>query len=179
MLVMTLPACCAGGDARPSRAPPMEVPVDKLKDLTNGEKVIVASAVVLLIDAFLPWYSVDVGPFGTYSRNGFQSPGAFWSLLAILIGIAMGAVVIVSRLELAELPDKLGNFTWGQVYMAAGIAAFALVVIKYLTENSFVGFGMWLGFLATAGLAVGGFLANQEAGQTTAGGPPPGPPPSA
>jgi len=140
--------------------------VDKLKDLTLGEKIVAAAGVLLLIDSFLPWYSVDIGSaFGvsySYTRNGWQSPGSIWSLLAVLLGIAMAAQVIVSKLGLAELPEKLGNFSWGQLHMFAGIAALALVVIKYLNESSYVGFGMWLGFLCGAGLAFGGFTINKE-----------------
>lgn len=140
--------------------------MDKLKDLTLGEKIVAAAGALLLIDSFLPWYSVDVGSaFGVsvnYTRNGWQSPGSLWSLLAILLGVAMAAQILVTKLGAAELPDKLGNFSWGQVHMAAGIASFVLVVIKYLSENNFVGFGMWIGFLCTAGLAFGGFTIYKE-----------------
>ena len=41
--------------------------------------VTAVSGIVLLIFSFFPWYGVDLGPFGSVSRNGWQSPGAFWS----------------------------------------------------------------------------------------------------
>lgn len=139
--------------------------MDKLKDLTLGEKIVAGAGVLLLIDSFLPWYSVDIKSYGigySYTRNGWQSPGSLFSLLAVLLGVAMAAQVIVTKLGLAELPDKLGNFSWGQVHMFAGIAALALIVIKYLNESSYVGIGMWIGFLCGAGLAFGGFTINKE-----------------
>ncbi|MCZ7535922.1 MAG: hypothetical protein M5T61_08380 [Acidimicrobiia bacterium] len=140
--------------------------MDKLKDLTLGEKIVAAAGALLLIDSFLPWYSVDIGSaFGvsySYTRSGWQSPGALWSMLAVLLGVAMAAQVIVSKLGLAELPEKLGNFSWGQVHMFGGIAVLALVVIKFIGESDYVGFGMWIGFLCGAGLAFGGFTINKE-----------------
>lgn len=146
--------------------------MDKLKDLTLGEKIVAAAGVLFLIDSFLPWYSVDFGgAFGvsySYTRNGWQSPGAIWSLLAVLLGIAMAAQVIISKLGLAELPDKLGNLSWGQVHMFAGIAALVLVVIKFLNEHQFLGFGMWIGFICAAGLAFGGFTINKERSSSVA-----------
>jgi len=142
--------------------------VDKLKEMTNGEKVIAVAAVVLLIDSFLPWYSVDLGPFGDYSRNGWQAPSAFLSLLAILIGIAMGALVVVKALGAVELPEKLGNVGWGLAYLIGGVAAFVLVLIKWLGNTDYTAFGLYLGLICTAGLAAGGFLTAKERGELPA-----------
>lgn len=135
--------------------------MDKLKDMTLGEKVVAGSGVLMLIASFLPWYSVDLG-FVSMTRNGWQSPGQLWSMLAVLLGVAMAAQVIVTKLGVAELPDKLGNLGWGQVHMIGGIAALVLVVIKWMNENEFVGFGFYLGLLCAIGLAFGGFTINKE-----------------
>src|SRR3990172_5866634 len=89
-----------------------EVRMDKLlerfKALSIGEKIIIIAGAVLLIDGFLPWYSIDLGPFGSFTRNGWESPGAIWSMLAILIGIAMAAVVVLKGLTEVEIPDNIG-----------------------------------------------------------------------
>lgn len=143
--------------------------MDKLKEMSNGEKVIAVSAVVLLIDSFLPWYSVDLGPFGSYSRNGWQAPSSFFSLLAILIGIAMGALVIVKALGAVELPEKLGNIGWGLAYLVGGAVAFVFVLIKWLGNTDYTAFGLYLGLLCTAGLAAGGFLTAKERGELPTG----------
>ena len=66
-----------------------------LKKLSVGEIVTAVSGVLLLIISFFHWYSVDLGPFGTYSRNGWQSPDSFFSVVAILIGVVLAAHVIV------------------------------------------------------------------------------------
>ncbi len=106
-----------------------------LKKLTPGEIVTAASGVALLIFSFFHWYSVDLGPFGTYSRNGWQSPGAFWSILAILLGIVLAAHVIVEKLSGVDLPDRLGSIGWGVVHLAGGALAFLFLIIKLINHT--------------------------------------------
>ena len=146
--------------------------IEKFMALGIGEKIIVIAGLVLLIDGFLPWYSVDLGPFGSFTRNGWQSPGGLWSMLAILIGLAMAAVVVLKGLTEVEIPDNVGGQSWPRILLGGGVAALVLVVIKYLNESSSVGFGFYLGFVAAAALAVGGFMMFRE--ESAAG--PPGPP---
>ena len=67
-----------------------------LKKLTPGEMVTAISGILLLIFSFFHWYSVDLGPFGTFSRNGWQSPDAFWSIVAIIIGIVSTALNLLT-----------------------------------------------------------------------------------
>ena len=136
--------------------------LEKFMALSIGEKIIVIAGLLLLIDGFLPWYSVDLGPFGDYTRNGWQSPGGLWSMLAILIGLAMAAVVVLKGLTEVEIPDNVGGQSWARILLGGGVAALVLVVIKYLNESSSVGFGFYLGFIAAAALAAGGFLMYRE-----------------
>ncbi len=60
-----------------------------------------------------------------------------------------------------QLPD-LGSITWGQAYVGGGAAALVLVIIKFLNESSHLSFGFYLGFLAAAALAAGGYLLYTE-----------------
>ena len=136
--------------------------IEKFMALSIGEKIIVIAGLVLLIDGFLPWYSVDLGPFGSVTRNGWESPGALWSMLAILIGIAMAGVVGVKISTEGVIPENVGGFTWPKIFLGGGVAALLLVVIKFLSESSSLGFGFYLGFIAAAALAAGGFLMYRE-----------------
>jgi hypothetical protein len=140
----------------------MEKWIEKFNALSLGEKIILPAGVVLFIVGFLPWYSVDLGTFGTYSRNGWESPGAFWSIMAILIGLAMAAVVVVKNLGTVAVPDNVGGVTWPKIHLGAGVAALVLVLIKFLNENSSMGFAFYLGIIAAAALAAGGFLMFRE-----------------
>ncbi|MFN8035083.1 MAG: hypothetical protein U0V73_04050 [Acidimicrobiia bacterium] len=139
--------------------------MDKLKELSLGEKIVAAAGILLLIFSFFSWYSVDLGGFGTYSRNGWQSPGSFWGIIAILLGIVMAAQVIVDKLGLAQLPDKLGSVGWGTIHLIGGVVAFVFVIIKFLNESSHTSFGFYLGIIAAAGLAFGGFTIAKERGE--------------
>lgn len=154
--------------------------MDKIKEIRLGEQIIGVAGIVLFIDSFLAWYSIDFG-FVSASRNGWQEPSAFLSILAILIGVAMVAMVIIANFTEVELPETLGPLTHPQVYTIAGALAFVLVVIKWIGNTDYTAFGLYLGLLCTAGLAVGGFLLMQGVGETgdAGGGTPPPPPPSA
>jgi hypothetical protein len=101
----------------------MEKWIEKFNALSAGEKIIIPAGVVLFIVGFLPWYSVDLGPLGTYSRSGWESPGAIWSILAILIGLAMAGVVSLKTLGTVVIPDNVGGaspgprFTWAAAWL--------------------------------------------------------------
>jgi len=140
----------------------MDKLIERFKALSIGEKIIIIAGLALLIDGFLPWYSVDLGPFGSVTRNGWESPGALWSMLAILIGLAMAGVVAVKISTEGVIPENVGGFSWPKIFLGGGAAALLLVVIKFLNESSSLGFGFYLGFIAAAALAVGGVLLYRE-----------------
>lgn len=139
----------------------MDKVVEKFMALGIGEKIIIIAAVVLFIDGFLPWYSIDLGPVD-FTRNGWQSPGAIWSILAVLVGLAMGGLVVVKGLTEAEVPDNVGGFSWPKILLGGGVAALVFVLIKLLNESSYLGFGFYLGIICAAALAAGGFLMFRE-----------------
>jgi hypothetical protein len=140
----------------------MDKLMERFKGLSIGEKIIVIAGPLLFIDGFLPWYSVDFGSLGNITRSGWQSPGAFWSLLAILIGLAMAAVVVLKNMTDVDIPEKVGNFTWPKIFLGGGVVALLFVLIKLVNESSFLGFGFYLGIIATGALAVAGFLLYRE-----------------
>jgi hypothetical protein len=136
--------------------------IDKFKAMSAGEKIIIIAGALLFIVGFLPWYSVDLGPFGTFTRSGWQSPGAIWSILAIFIGLAMAGVVVLKKLAEVVVPDNVGGLSWPKIYLGGGVAALAFVLIKLLNESSSMGIGFYLGIIAAGALAVAGFLMYRE-----------------
>ena len=132
-----------------------------------------ASGLLLLIIGFFKWYgvgggSVDVGGVNVdvpgVSFNGWQAPSSFLSIVAILIGIAMTGYVIATKLAGVDLPAKLGNLGMGLVLFIAGDVAFAFVLIKWVSNTSATKIGIYIGLVAAAGLAVGGYLIAKERG---------------
>jgi hypothetical protein len=141
---------------------------EKMNMLSMGEKVVVGGAIVLLIASFLPWYDIggELGEFGdalgiSTTRSGWQSPGGIFSILAVLIGLAMAGSILAMKFGNVQMP-AMGNFTLGQVFLAAGGLVVLLIIIKFLNESSHLGFGFYLGFLAALGLGVGGYLIYTE-----------------
>ncbi len=163
----------------------MDTLIERLKALSVGEKIIIVAGVLLFVDGFLPWYSVSLGPLGSATRSGWQSPGAIWSILAVFIGLAMAGVVILKNFTEGVVPDAVGGLSWSKIFLGGGVAILAFVLIKLLNESSFMGFGFYLGIIAAAALAVGGFLIFREEESAAkphgpplgpSSGPPPGPP---
>lgn len=128
-----------------------------------GEKIILIAAPLLLITSFLPWYDVDY-LVGSVTRNGWESPGAIWSMLAVVVSIVAFGKVVLSNFTSVQIPTDLGNpnITWGRIHLGLGIAAAVFILFKLLNESSYLGFGFYLGIILVAALAVGGFLIFQE-----------------
>jgi hypothetical protein len=139
--------------------------IQKFTALSIGEKIIIPAGGFLFIDGFLPWYRVSEEVLGfsvNVSRNGWQSPGQFWSILAVFIGLAMAATVILKNFSQVEIPDNVGGLSWPKLYLGGGAAALAFLLIKVLNESSYMSFGFYLGFLAAAALAAAGYLMYKE-----------------
>lgn len=149
---------------------------ESINKMPLGEKIIVPAALVLLIDSFLPWYKVsfDLGVLGSgsVSRSGWQSPGAIWSILAVLCGLIMAAVIILQRFTTVQLPALPQGLTWARVH--AGLAGLAVlfIIIKLIDHSSNLAFGFFLGIICVAALAAGAgllFQAEREGGGPATG----------
>ena len=144
---------------------------ESINKMPLGEKVIVPAALVLLIDSFLPWYhaSIDLGILGSTSvnRSGWQSPGAIWSILALLAGIAMAVIIILQRFTNVTLPALPQGLTWARVQVGLAGLAVLCVLIKLINHSSDLGFGFFIGIICVAALAAGAgllFTAERESG---------------
>ncbi len=135
---------------------------EKIMNLSNGEKLVAGGGILMLIASFLPWYkgSFDVGVVSG-SVSGWDAPGAIWSVLAVLVSIAMAGSVLALKLGNVKLPD-LGSVTWGQAYLGGGIAVAVLILIKLANESSHLSFGFFLGIVAAVVIAAGGYLIYTE-----------------
>jgi len=138
-----------------------------------GEKIILPAGLILLIDSFLPWYHASACVFtvcGSINRSGWQSPGAFWSILAVLIGLALAALVAVTRFTTVKMPALPQGVTMARIYAGGAAAAALFVIIKLINESSHLGFGFFVGIVCVAALCVGGGLLFQAERQGTMGG---------
>jgi hypothetical protein len=142
-----------------------------LRSLSTGMQVAGASAVLLLIDTFLNWQSVDLGVVSA-GRSAWHG---FWGVILGLLTIAFIAW-LAARLfgvKLPELPVPERTIT-----LAVGALILLFAVIKVLTDD-FRAWPAWVGIVLAAGCAAGAWLMSQEPETVAAPAPPPAaaPPP--
>lgn len=168
--------------------------------LSTGEKIAGAAGAILLVFMFvLDWFSVeDTGDFG--GLNAWQSFGLIdlVLLLAAVAGIALA--VIAATQTRVDLPIALSAITAGLGLLSVALIIFRIILTPEFDGGGFGdietdrGIGVFLGLLAAAGVAYGGWTAMQEegtsfegernrvqnnpSGRGPGGGAPPPPPPS-
>jgi hypothetical protein len=128
--------------------------------LSSGAKLALIGGAVLLVSSFLPWYGV----FGV-SINGWDSE--FWAIFGIILGVA-GAVVLLLP-AFGQKAMTAGSFKTEQLAFLLGAAGFVFIVIRWLTENNFVKYGLFVGLAASAVVAYGAFMEMKAKGQKIPG----------
>ena len=128
--------------------------------LSMGAKLALIGGVILIVDLFLPWY----GAFGV-SINAFDSE--FLAFGGVLIAIAGAVVLLLSAMGKKEM--TAGSFKPQQLAFLLGAIGFVLIVLRWLTENEFVKYGLYVGIIASALVAYGAFTDMKAKGQNIPG----------
>jgi hypothetical protein len=155
-----------------------------MKKMTTNDWILAGGCLAVFIGVFLKWIGIgggseNVGGFTVnipeFSVNGFHY--FLQGTIPWLLAIAILAVLIIRKfVPTVNLPDKLGNFTWNQVILAAsGLAAF-LIITRLLMGDSGLDrkIGLFLSSLGGVAMVVGAFLKYQAGDEDApaAGGPP-------
>jgi branched-subunit amino acid transport protein AzlD len=141
-----------------------------VKKLTTPDWVVGVSGILLLVFGFFPHFGKTFGPY-SYSRGP-----SFVGWLAVLLGLAMVAVVVLQKLSTVKLPEV--GIGYGQLLLFAGIATVVLQLLNFVMGRSYgLGsldprIGLFLSFLASIGLAAGGYLESKEQAETHPSSPP-------
>jgi hypothetical protein len=149
--------------------------------LSVGDQIAVVSGIVLIIALFLPWYGVDVniGPVSaSQSANAWEALSLI-DILLLLVGVIAVGVPVAKAM--GSFPDEVSAPV---LVLGAGAVGLVLVLFRLIdlpTPDLGGGvdfgrkWGIFVGLLATAGVAYGGWRANEEttAGTTSASAPPP------
>lgn len=123
--------------------------------LSNGAKMALVGGVVLIINLFLPWYGV-LG----ININAFDTGFLGWG--GSIIAIAGAAILLMKAMGTRDV--EAGQFKPEQLATILGAAGFVLIVLRWLTETTFVKFGLFLGIIAAAVVTFGAFTSMREAG---------------
>jgi hypothetical protein len=153
-----------------------QMEVDKL---STGEKISAASAVLLFVFMFFDWFGVKVSGVTGFSGTVSGNAGSAWDTLDVIPIFLMLAIVAAIGVALIRLTDAdlEPPVSLNAIVAALGGFAFLLILFRIVdppTLTSFPGvsvdttlqFGVFLGLIAAAGVAYGGYSAMREEGMT-------------
>jgi hypothetical protein len=173
--------------------------VDKL---STGEKIAGVSAVLLFIFMFFDWFGVEVSGAGGFSGSVPGAGGSAWDALEFIPIVLVIAIVVALINAFLRLSDSAYEppVSMNVAVTVLGGLSVLLILFRIIDPPSFGSFGgvsvdgtldlgIFLGLIAAAGIAYGGYRAMQEEGSSfsdaadrlSGGGPGAGspPPPSA
>lgn len=131
-----------------------------LSKLSQNQRIAAGGGVLALVSMFLPWYGFSFGGFGGASINAWSSGIMAWG--GILLAIAGAAIVTLKVLEVRDV--TAGNLAAEQLALILAAVGVVLIILRWLTENSFVKYGLFLGLIAAAAVAYGAFGSMKDAG---------------
>jgi hypothetical protein len=169
--------------------------VDKLN---TGEKIAGVSAVLLFIFMFFNWFGVEVSGAGGVSGSVPGAGGSAWDALefipiVLVITIVVTLIDVFLRLSDSDYEPPVSLNVAVAVLGGLSVLLILFRIVDPPNFGSFGGFsvdgtvefGIFLGLIAAAGIAYGGYRGMQEEGATfsgtadrlSGGGPGSGPPP--
>jgi hypothetical protein len=140
--------------------------------LSNGEKIAGVSAILLFIFMFFDWFTVS-------ASNGFvtvtvSAGGSAWDALDVIPIILLIAIVAAVGVAVVRLSDAVfePSISMNAVVAILGIVSILLILYRIVDPPdsgvSGIGvdpaLGIFLGLIAAAGIAYGGYRAMQEEG---------------
>jgi hypothetical protein len=140
-----------------------------------GEMIAGISALALFIFMFLPWFGVDsvegfgVGDVGV-DANAWESFSLIDILLFLVSAVVVGLVLARAAAAMPDLPQPPATIIAGAGALAVVLILFRLIVTPDFDTGGFgvdvdLGrkIGVFLGLIAAAGIAYGGWRAMNEA----------------
>jgi hypothetical protein len=165
--------------------------------LGRGELIAAVSGAALFIIMFLPWFGYDFGSAGDVAENlGVSVPDAnfnAWESFGFIDIVLFVTVIVAVAFGVAAAMARDVTLPVAASAITAGLGILSLVLVAYrlldTPSESSRKFGLFLGLIATAGIAYGGWVGMQEEGtsfgdqvdrvQGDGGDAPPPPPPPA
>ena len=136
--------------------------------LSQGQMIAAVSAVLLFFFMFLPWLGLDL-PNGVQVPEGVDETSNAWKstqTLDVYLFIVILSAVVPALLAMGGNTAQLPFVGATTTFLLAVIAVILIFVLMIDPSSSLakleVKIGLWLGLLATIGIAVGGYLAMQD-----------------
>jgi hypothetical protein len=146
--------------------------------LTLGSKLISGAGILLLIDSFLHWQSVTIGPI--------SAGVSMWHGWGVLVGLTLLALLAWEAAQIADVKITAGPLSPSMLTMVLSALLVLFTLIKVLADN-YVASWAWIGLVLSIVVAGGAWLNMQAAGESLAdlrasvvpAGASPSPPPAA
>ena len=164
--------------------------------LSTGEKIAAVSAILLFIFmTFFNWFGVEVSGVPGFSGDVGGGDGNAWDWLDVIPLFLMVAIVAAVAVAIIRLTDADLELPVSLNAIVAALGGLAVLLILYrifdppgggsgfegVEVDTTLKLGIFLGLLAAAGIAYGGYSAMREEGMTfgdvgdrLSGGPGPG-----
>ncbi len=130
-----------------------------LSKLGMNHKIAAGGGLLALISMFLPWYGISFGSIGGVSINAWSAGFFAWGGLTLAI---IGAVILV--LKALEVRDvTAGSVGAEKLALVLSGTGTVFVLLRFLTETSFVKLGLFLGIISVVAVAYGAYAAMSAA----------------
>ena len=136
--------------------------MERFNALGRGAQLMLIGAVLLFIDLFFPWQDFDVG--GLADELGVDATFSGWRGIGFIVGILTIIVLawLIVRLASVDIPLPVSTAMTGALL---GTLTLIFTVIKLLTIlGDEATIWAWVGTALAVVIAVGAFMAVQEAG---------------
>lgn len=136
----------------------------RIDSLSTPLKIAAASAVVLFVSLFFPWYGTDTEALGI---DATTSAWQAFNLLDIIVVLIVAAVL---ALVLSEASGRSPQLPTTPLITGLGVLALVFIFYRFLNRPFDLDprYGLFLGLAAAAGVAVGGWMAMRETGTSFA-----------
>lgn len=152
----------------------------KVDRLSRGEKIAAISAILLFVCMFLDWFGAEVSGVPGFSGSVEAGGGgsSAWDALEVIPVFLMLAIVLALGVAVVRLTDADLELpvSLNAIVAAGGALAVLLILYRIVDPPSFgltgvavdttLRLGIFLGLVAAAGIAYGGYSAMREEGLT-------------
>jgi hypothetical protein len=144
----------------------------------EGEMIAGASGLVLLIDLWFDWYGVKISGGGGVLSGVSIGAGNAWEVFSLIDIILFLVSLLAIGLAVLRGLDRVPETPWptGTIVAGAGGLAVLLILFRLIDSPIDTGglpnidvtrrYGIFIGLIAAAGVAYGGWRAMQESGAT-------------
>ena len=128
-----------------------------LSKLTLSSKLVLGAGVLMVIDSFLHWQQVSVGPFTVGV--------SMWHGWGVLVGVLLIAVLALEAARLVGFRAVLGPLSPSMVTAVLSGLLVLFTLIKVLT-NDYVAVWAWIGLVLSLAIAAGAWMGMKDAGES-------------